>query len=167
MARPFGRLIAGVLLLVAAASAAQARDALGVWEDWAAFRDPAVPRCYAIAMAAGGTQSRELVPFMTVGTWPARNVRGEVHWRLSRRIAPGSKVVLSLDGEKFELLASEASAWAQDRRMDAAIIAKMRAAPSLAVSGKSRDGRTFRDGYALPGAASALDAATLGCAGQP
>jgi hypothetical protein len=51
--------------------------------------------------------------------------------------------------------------------MDAAIIAKMRAAPSLAVSGKSRDGRTFRDGYALPGAASALDAATLGCAGQP
>jgi hypothetical protein len=154
---------AGVLLGLAAP--AHARDALGVWDDWGAFRDPAVPRCYAIAMAAPSTRLRDVVPFMTIGTWPRRNVRGEVHWRLSRRIAPGSKVMLLLGGERYELLAGDAAAWALDRRMDAAIIARLRSAGDLAVTGKARDGRTFRDVYRLAGAASAMDAATVGCVG--
>mgnify|MGYP004448417987 CR=1 FL=1 len=29
-----------------------AKDSLGVFSDWGAFRDAAVPRCYAIAMPA-------------------------------------------------------------------------------------------------------------------
>ena len=29
-----------------------ARDSLGMFSTWGAFRDPAVPRCYAVAMAA-------------------------------------------------------------------------------------------------------------------
>lgn len=162
------RLVRGLIAagtLAASAMPAFARDSLGVWNEWGAFRDPAVPRCYAIAMAAAGGRNRELVPFMTVGTWPRRNVRGEVHWRLSHRIAPGSKVTATLDGESFVVMAAEASAWAQDRRMDAAILAKLRSAPALTIAGKGRDGRTFRDTYPLRGAASALDAATLGCAG--
>lgn len=163
MARFVGRLIAAALVLCA--PTAFARDALGVWSDWAAFRDPAVPRCYAIAMAAGGSKDRELVPFMTVATWPRRNEHGQVHWRLSRRLAPGGKVSLSLNGAHFDLLAGEASAWAQDRRMDGEILSAMRNTDMLTISGKARDGRTFRDSYRLPGAASALDAATLGCTG--
>lgn len=152
--------------MVLLAGPALARDALGVWSDWGAFRDPAVPRCYAIAMAGAGGKGRELVPFMTVGTWPRRNVRGEVHWRLSRRLAADAKVTVTLGGEKFDLIGGEASAWAPDKRIDAAIVARMRSAPALTVSGKARDGRTFRDSYRLAGAASALDAATVGCAGQ-
>ena len=45
---------AAVLLALAglmAPGSALARDRLGVWNDWGAFRDAAVPRCYAIAMA--------------------------------------------------------------------------------------------------------------------
>ncbi|WP_432787372.1 hypothetical protein [Novosphingobium rhizosphaerae] len=166
MARPGRRLIltlvmAGVLL----PGPAGARDALGVWDDWAAFRDPAVPRCYAIAMPAPSSRPRDMVPYMTIGTWPRRNLQGQVHWRLSHRIAPGSKVTLSLGDARFDLVAGEAAAWAQDRRMDAAVVAKLRTATTLSVSGKGRDGRTFRDSYRLTGAASAMDAATLGCIG--
>jgi hypothetical protein len=144
---------------------AMARDALGVWEDWAAFRDTAVPRCYAIAMPAPGGRPREIVPYMTIGTWPRRNVRGQLHWRLSHRVASGSKVTLNLAGASFELIAGDALAWTQDLRMDAAVLGKLRNAASLSVVGKGRDGRTFRDSYRLGGAASAMDAATLGCAG--
>jgi hypothetical protein len=83
---------------------------------------------------------------MTIGTWPRRNLRGQVHWRLSRRIAPGARTA-SVGGETFELMASDAVAWAQDRRMDAAVIARLRSAGTLSISGKARDGRTFRDTY--------------------
>jgi hypothetical protein len=156
---------AAVLALLLCIRPAAARDALGVWEDWGAFRDSAVPRCYAIAMPAPSTRPRDGVPYMTIGTWPRRNLRGQVHWRLSRRIAPGAKVTASVGGETFELMASDAVAWAQDRRMDAAVIARLRSAGTLSISGKARDGRTFRDTYRLGGAASAMDAATVGCAG--
>ena len=40
------------LAALLSANSALARDRLGVWNDWGAFRDAAVPRCYAIAMAA-------------------------------------------------------------------------------------------------------------------
>ena len=41
----------GALVLLALAVPLSAKDSLGVFSDWGAFRDPAVPRCYAIAMA--------------------------------------------------------------------------------------------------------------------
>ena len=55
-------------------------------------------------------------------------------------------------------------AWAQDGRMDAAIVAAMRSAGSMSVSATDGSGRRFTDRYSLDGAATALDAATVGCA---
>jgi len=43
------RIPALAFLIAAFATPAQARDSLGVFESWGAFRDPSVPRCYAIA----------------------------------------------------------------------------------------------------------------------
>ena len=40
-------------VLITAAPAAFARDSLGMFDSWGAFRDPQVPRCYAIAKAQG------------------------------------------------------------------------------------------------------------------
>ena len=48
------RAVAVLALLAAAviiAAPLAAKDSLGVVGDWGAFRDPAVPRCYAIAAA--------------------------------------------------------------------------------------------------------------------
>ena len=157
--------LAGLGLAICA-SPVQARDSLGIWNEWGAFRDAGVPRCYAIAMPkAEPGAPRDTQAYLTVGTWPKRGIRGEVHMRLSRRVAQGTRVTLAIGGQSFDLVAADANAWAQDRRMDAAIVALMRSAAQLTVSGKAGDGRAFRDSYRLEGAASALDAAALGCAG--
>lgn len=147
------------------AAPAVARDSLGIWNTWGAFADAGVPRCYAIAMAdkAEG-RVNEFQPYFTVGNWPRRAARGEIHVRLSRRIGPGSTVTLSVGGQRFQLVAGAADAWAADRRMDAAVVAAMRSASTLSVTARSATGRTFTDTYTLAGAASAMDAALLGCA---
>lgn len=155
---------AAVALALALASNAEARDSLGVWNDWAAFRDPGVPRCYVIAMPRPAPgRKRDFQPYLTVGTWPARDVRGQVHVRLSRVTLPTARVSLSLGGQTFPMLAGGNSAWAQDRRADAAIVAAMRSAGELTVTLRE-PGRVTRDTWRLAGLPSALDAAALACA---
>lgn len=156
------------LLVVAAlalAGTAVARDSLGVFSTWGAFRDPAVPRCYAIAMAekkAGRKQ--DFQPYFTVGYWPSRDIRGAVHVRLARRLASGSKVTVSFPEANFSLQTGQADAWPIDKTTNAAILAQMRSAQTMVVIARGTDGRSFRDNYRLQGAASAMDAAALGCA---
>jgi hypothetical protein len=155
-------------LLLAAPLAA--KDSLGVFGEWGAFRDPAVPRCYAIAAAEDDARSgsarrrRDHAPFASIGTWPRRDVRGQVHVRLSRTLAPAAAISLSVGGQRFALTGGGGDAWAQDRRMDAAIVAAMRSASSMSVSTRDRNGNRFTDRYSLEGAATAMDAATVGCA---
>jgi hypothetical protein len=139
-----------------------AKDSLGVFEDWGAFRDPSVPRCYAIAAAANAPSGR--APYASVGTWPKRDVRGQLHVRLSRSMAASPAIALSIGGQRFELTGAGSDAWAKNRQMDAAIVAAMRSAGSMSVSARDRNGRRFTDRYSLAGAATAMDAATVGCA---
>jgi hypothetical protein len=142
-----------------------ARDRLGVWNDWGAFRDAAVPRCYAIAMAIDQPrQKRDAQPYFTVANWPRRNIRGEIHARLSREAAADRPVVITIGGQRYTGVASGFDIWAADRRGDAAIIAALRSEGDMTISARGRDGRSVRDVYHLAGAASAMDAASLGCA---
>lgn len=153
-----------LLLALLLATPAQARDSLGIFSDWGAFRDPATPRCYAIAMAAPSSLRREFEPYADVGTWPRQQTRGQVHFRLSRRIAAGTPITLSLGGQRFPLVGGGSDAWAADKRMDAAIVAAMRSAKEMTVSARDASGHGFSNTWQLEGAATALDAATIGCA---
>lgn len=157
------RLIALPLSLLVLAAPLAAKDDLGVFEQWAAFRDPQVPRCYAIAMAERSAGS--FTAFADVASWPRRGVRGQVHFRLSRELADNPRVVLNLSGVRFELTGGGVDAWAPDRQGDAAIVAAMRSAGSMAISATDAAGRRFTDRYSLAGAATAMDAATVGCTG--
>lgn len=159
-----------VLAALALGGTAVARDSLGVFGTWGAFRDPGLPRCYAIAMAekvgsqkASGRE-QAFQPYFTVGYWPKRGIRGAVHVRLARRLAPGSSVNVSFPTANFTLQAGQADAWPMDQRANAAILAALRSAPRVVVTAQGADGRKFRDVYGLSGAASAMDAAALGCA---
>lgn len=153
------------VLVLALPGTAQARDALGVFDGWGAFRDPAVPRCYAISEpvvrtqpGAGGWRA-----FASVGTWPRKGVRGQFHARLSRARAEGTEVVLTIGDSRFLLVAGNADIWASDRQTDAAIIAAMRSATSMTIRAIAGNGLRFTDRYTLRGAATAMDAAALGC----
>lgn len=153
-----------LVLTALVASPLAARDALGVFEQWAAFRDAQTPRCYAVAMAAPSTLKRQFQPFATVAWWPRQQVRGQVHFRLSRQIKPDSPLSLSIAGQRIPLVGGGAEAWAADKRGDAAIVAAMRSAREMTVSARDVSGRGFTNSYAMAGAASAMDAAALGCA---
>ena len=154
--------LASALLVPVGASA---RDALGIFEGWGAFRDPTIPRCYAIAEPArrSGTGGNWRA-FASIATWPRQQVRGQVHFRLSRARRDGTAAALSIGDRRFALVAGSADAWARDRQSDAAIIAAIRSGTSMSVAAIDARGRPFADVYALRGAATAIDAAALGCA---
>ena len=141
-----------------------AKDSLGVFDDWGAFADPSVPRCYAIAAADKSKSKDDYQPYADVGTWPRQGVRGQVHFRLSRALAAGAHPSLSLGGTRYALTGGANDAWAPDKRTDAAIVAAMRSTDSMSLTAIDHTGRRFTDRYSLKGAATAMDAATVGCA---
>lgn len=147
-----------MLLLMSAP--AVARESLGVFESWGAFRDARPPRCFAIAEPVRPAASNaRWSPFASVAVWPALKARNQLHIRLRHARPQGSRVVLAVGGKRFELIAGGADAWSPDPRADAAIVAAMRSAQAMTVSAAG-----FSDTYRLRGAATAIDAATLGCA---
>jgi hypothetical protein len=154
------------IALVFTGTPALARDSLGMFGTWGAFRDGAVPRCYAIAMAEPGHGPHTFTAYADVGTWPKRALRGQVHLRLSRRIDTGRPVTLSIGGQRIKLSAGGGDAWAPSPREDAAITAAMRSAGTMTVYARDTAGKAFSDSYQLAGAATAMDAAMLGCAGD-
>lgn len=155
--------LALAMLAIAMATPSMARDSLGIFSDWGAFRDPGVPRCYAIAKARPDRRAKDFDPFVSVGTWPGRQVRNQVHFRLSRKTGSNAAIRLRLGSRTFELTGNGGNAWAQDQSMDAAIVAAMRSAERMTVSARDTRGRSFTNSYDLAGAATAMDAATVGC----
>ncbi|MBY8824813.1 hypothetical protein [Sphingomonas colocasiae] len=155
---------AAALAVAAIAAPATARDSLGIFEGWGAFRDDRPARCYAISEPAARSAGGRWRPFASVAHWPGRNVRGQLHIRMSRTRAADAVVTLTVGDRRFRLASGGADAWAPDARADAAIVAAMRNATSMAVASRDGSGRAFTDAYRLRGAATAIDAAALGCA---
>lgn len=159
--RRAARLAAALIALAAAPLAA--KDSLGVYDRWGAFRDASPLRCYAISapvQAPGGGSWR---PFAAIGTWPGQGARGQVHIRLSHDRDPRARVTLSVGDRRFDLVAGNADAWAPDARTDTAIVTAIRSSRSMSVETLAKSGAPFADVYALRGAATAIDAASLGC----
>ena len=150
------RLVLAIMLALAASPLA-ARDSLGVYDGWGAFRDASPLRCYAIAKAQG--ENGERGGYATIANWPARGLRGTVHLVLSREVTGSGPVRMAVGGKRFELVAKGRNAWARDAQGDAAIIAAIRSAGRMSVSAGG-----FTDRYTLGGAATAIDAATVACA---
>ncbi|MGJ3628438.1 hypothetical protein AB5I41_18585 [Sphingomonas sp. MMS24-JH45] len=61
------------------------------------------------------------------------------------------------------MVGDAATARAPDAATDRAIVGAMRGARAMTVSTLDAGGRTIADTYALAGAATAIDAAALGC----
>ena len=156
--------IAAAIALIALASPLAAKDSLGVFSGWAAFRDPSTPRCYAIAKPEPDGKPREQAAYATVANWPGKQIRNQLHIRLSRKMAKGARISLQVGQRSFVLVGGGADAWARDAATDAAIVAAMRSAERMSVRASDARGRRFSDSYKLAGAATAVDAATLACA---
>lgn len=151
------------MMLLPLLLALQGRTPLGVFESWGAFRDASPRHCFAIAEPSGD-RSGSAGPFASVATWPSDRVRNQLHIRLSRDRHDGASVTLSIGERRFELIAGSTDAWAPDARTDAAIVSAMRGGRSMSIETLGTSGAPFADVYALKGAATAIDAAALGCA---
>lgn len=159
-------MIAFALLFLVAIGVSQhigARESVGVFGSWGAFTDPKVPRCYAIALgrskAPGMAQG-----FATISHWPRNKISNQFYVQLSRNVQKGRHVKLVSGQRTMTLQGAGRHAWAQNRAMDAAIAALMRAQGEFRVSAVDENGRAFTDSYTLAGAATAIDAAALACA---
>ena len=150
-------------MLFAMAAQAQGRTTLGVFDNWGAFRDASPGRCFAIARPVAKNDTQ---PFASIATWPGDGIHNQLHIRLSRSRSPRAKVTLSIGERRFELVAGDADAWSPDARTDAAVVAAIREGRSMSVETVSANGAPFADTYALKGAATAIDAAALGCVGR-
>ena len=151
-------------LAAMAAPVAAAKTTIGIYQGWGAFRDTDPARCYAIArpIAAEGRSGG----FASVGTWPGRGLRNSLYLRLSRERDRSAGVTLSVGDRRFVLVATGVDAWATDAPSDRALVAAIRGGRSLSVEAVGVGGRPFADVYALDGAATAIDAAVLACAGR-
>ncbi|MEP2988510.1 MAG: hypothetical protein ABJN65_07035 [Parasphingorhabdus sp.] len=152
-----------ILPLLSLPTPAIAKDSLGTFNSWGAFRDPEISRCYAIAESQEITGKAERKSYASIGFWPNRKIRRQFHARLSRERSTNSRVIVSIAGRRFRLTANTTDAWSQDKRMDAALVAAIRSAKSMTIESIGRDGKPIVDAYLLRGAATAIDAASLGC----
>ena len=157
------RLVAAIVVALIAAAPLAARESLGIFDSWGSFRDAEIPRCYAISKPIR-ERSGEWEPFVAIGYWPDRRVSGQVHVRLRRAVDEEGSVELTIGGRRFDLVGRGPDAWAENARADSAIIAAIRAGMTMQVSARSESGAGMSDSYALTGAATAIDAAALGCA---
>lgn len=150
---------------LACPESASARDRLGVFGAWAAFRDARPPRCYAISEPDRAIlpEKPQWRPFFAVGDWPGRRVNGQVHMRLAKPRKSGTPLRLTVGAARFDMVSAGSEAWAPYAAADAAIVAALRVSRRATVTGIARDGTAIRDGYALKGAATAVDAVRLGC----
>jgi hypothetical protein len=140
-----------------------AKERLGAYQSWAAFKDAEVPRCYAIGAPE---QSSGSGGYVSIGFWPKHSLTHQVYVRLSRTRGQAAGITLNAGGRRFRLMPDGNGGWAKDRAMDLAIIAAIRASQSLSVQSTGVNGGNIIDAYALRGAASAIDAAALGCAAK-
>lgn len=147
------------LLLLLAAAPPSPREMIGVFAGWGAFRQGA--NCFAIArpIVAQG----RVGGYAGIGTWPGKGLRASLHVHLSRRRDRDRPVTLTVAGRRFPLVGSVTDLWAPDAPTDRAIVAALRSARAMSIEAVDTARRPFADTYALSGAATAIDAATLAC----
>lgn len=153
-----------MILLTAALLLAGERTALGVWERWGAMRDSRPLRCFALVqpvLPGGATDTRGA--FAAVSARPDAARRHGLYVRLSRRPSPTAPITLAIGERRFALVGEDRAARAADAATDRAIVGAMRGARAMSVSAIDAAGRAFADHYPLAGAATAIDAAMLGC----
>lgn len=140
------------------------RQTLGVYDGWAAFRDQDGPRCYALAKPVSTHGTPAIKSYASFGYWPNAGLRGQFYVRLSKPLGKGRELRLTIGERRFILRGNGMHGWAGDARMDAAIMAATRTSETMRLYGTTESGATINDIYQLRGAATALDAAALGCA---
>ena len=88
-----------------------------------------------------------------------RSRHGQFAAALSKPVADGASVMLTIGDQPFLLAARGTGAWSRGPAQEAAIILAMRVASRMRIEGRTQRGLRFIDRYDLAGAPTAIDAA--------
>jgi len=154
-----------MMIALALLAAVPQRMPLGVWQRWAALREMPGPRCFAVAQPLrrdGSTDRRGGYALVAARQGAAR--APSLRLRLSRERGAGAPLTLVIGERRFALAGAGTEARAADAATDRAIVGAMRGAGAMTLATLDAAGRALADTYPLAGAATAIDAAQLGCA---
>ena len=132
---------------------------LGEFENWAAYTYQASDTkvCYISARPKSSEPKVKRDPaFFLVSNMPGRKVKGEVSTIIGYPFKKESKVLLTIDDNKFELYTNGDGAWADTSDTEKKIVAAMKSGKALKVTGTSWKNNKTVDTYGLEGVSSAL-----------
>jgi len=156
--------------LLMAAPTATAKEAIGAYGDWAAFRDEAEGKCYIVSppsqTRASARNIRRGAAALSVGVWPGKKIDGQVYAEVGFNMDAGKPVTLKVGSRSFTLLPDGESAWAENGGADETIVGALRRGSTAEVSSTSTRGTQVTDRYSLKGFSAALDAARRACSGK-
>src|SRR5690606_5983361 len=108
-----------LLTLAFPVTAIAAPAALGVFDGWGAFRDPAAPRCYAIAAPAATIGVPQVKAYASVGYWPKSGIRGQFYVRLSKARRDGAELRPTIGSRRLYLSGKSSHGMYSHARMTA------------------------------------------------
>ena len=144
-----------ILLLLATAAAPPPRIVAAAGR-WAALAGKG--QCDAASLSLLGASKTRLQGRASL-TFDQRSRRGVFAAALSKPVAAGTSVMLTIDDEQYLLVARGLGAWSRGPVQEAAILAALRRASRMRIEGRSERGLRFIDRYDLAGAPTAIDAA--------
>ena len=145
-----------LLTIASPAIAAPALRIVAAQGRWAALAGPS--QCDAASLSLLPSSKTRLQGRASL-SFDGRFRHGQFAATLSKAVASGASVMLTIDDQPFLLVARGAGAWSRGPAQDAAIIEAMRGATRMWIEGRSARGLRFIDRYDLNGAPTAIDAA--------
>jgi hypothetical protein len=138
-----------------------AKESLGIFGDWGAFRDKRGGTvCYVVSAPSASTGKGRRSGQLVVSRWPGRVTSAQV------MIGAGSDIQnasLRVNGQSFKLVARGEFAWLADAEGDALAVAALSGGRQASVDGKTTRGNRFNDSYTLSGLGEALATAQKAC----
>jgi len=158
------RTLASALLLFAAGAAAQDR-LLGEFDAWTAFtyveNGESVCMMWSQPQKAEGEYTRRGEIYAFVSHRPPR--RDEIRFEAGYPFAAGSRLTLTIGGDRFTLATRASTAWLDDSALAPRLIRTMQAGETMIVEGTSSRGTRTRDTYSLLGFTAAHRAISAAC----
>ena len=146
------------LILSIFTSTAHARETLGVFGEWGAFKQRGA--CYATSTPAQPTSSKRSEPYITVSIFPLQGQTPQV------MVATGTiarSVSVRAGGQSFRPTLRGDAAWMPDSRGDALMVQAFSAASNASVDITTARVNRITDHYSLSGFGEALKAVQAAC----
>ena len=94
---------------------------------------------------------------------PYKNIRGEISVNVGYPLKTNSFVNIQINSEVFKLYTDEVTAWVEDTKTEARLVAAMRKGKKMIVRGTSKRGTNTTDTYSLNGFTRAHMAINRAC----